>query len=440
MKQMTQRAIASLLAVMMLQAGAVVAQEVPCTPEWGANEDKAKESYSLYREFYKQDNVKDALPYWRYVFFNAPGARQTTHVDGIKMFSDFVENSEGDEKEKYIDTLVMIYDARMRCFGEGGTIGRKAIDLYKYRPKDIEGNLALFEKTLAVDKNETDYFVLFPYMITVEKALNAELITVEELVNRYMKVVAIVDANKASKYADKYQSMLDEINKRMGPFLSCDIMIPILQKQYDGNPTDEANLQKIFDQLFALQCFSDPLFKKVAPIVAEKNPSEKTYYVLGVVSQNESNYTDAANYFKKSLELATDNKDKAKYALAIARLYQAMKDYPSARTYANKAAGFDPKNGEPYMLIGDLYMSSGPLCGSGTGWESQVVTWPATDMYEKARSVDPSIAGEANKKIANAANYYPTNGECFFRDLATGDSFKVECWIGVTTKVRCKQE
>lgn len=441
MNIMTWRAIASLLIIVMAGHNVMAQDVAPCKPEWGADEEKAKEAYSLYREFVKQENYADALPHWRYVFFNAPGGRQTTHVDGVKMFNDLIDGATDDAlKEKYIDTLAMIYDARMRCFGEKGTMGRKAVDMYKNRPADTENNLKLFERTLEVDGKETQYFILFPYMITAEKALIKGVIDTTDIVNRYIKVVEIVDANKTDKYASKYQDMLEEINKRMAQFLTCDVMVPVLKKQYDSAPTDIENLKGIFNKLFSLQCFSDPLFKKVAPIVAEKDPNEKTFYVLGVVSQNEGNYDEAIGYFKKAMEAATSNADKAKYALGVAKLYQAKKDYSSARTYAQKAAGFDPKSGEPYMLIGDLYMSSGPLCGSGTGWESQVVTWPAVDMYEKAKSVDPSVSGEANKKIANAAKYYPTKGECFFRDMKSGDSFKVECWIGVTTTVRCSAE
>lgn len=441
MNLMSWRVIASLLMIVMAGQNMMAQDVAPCKPEWGADEEKAKESYSLYREFVKQENYADALPHWRYVFFNAPGGRQTTHVDGVKIFNDLIDGATDDAlKEKYIDTLGMIYDVRMRCFGEKSTMGRKAVDMYKNRPADTENNLKLFEQTLAVDGNETQYFILFPYMITAEKALIKGVIDTTDIVNRYIKVVEIVDANKTDKYASKYQDMLSEINKRMAQFLTCDVMVPVLKKQYDTAPEDIENLKSIFNKLFSLQCFSDPLFKKVAPIVAEKDPNEKTFYVLGVVSQNEGNYEEAIGYFKKAMETATTNADKAKYAMGVAKLYQAKKDYPSARSYALKAAGFDPKSGEPYMLIGDLYMSSGPLCGPGTGWESQVVTWPAVDMYEKAKSVDSSVAGEANKKIANASKYFPTKGECFFRDLKSGDSYKVECWIGVTTTIRCAAE
>lgn len=443
MNLMTKTAIISLLAILLFGVSTnLMAQEVaPCEPEWGADENAAKEAYSLYREFYKQDNYADALPHWRIVFFTAPAGRQTTHVDGVKMFSDMVEAEEdAAKKQALMDTLWLIYDTRMRCFGQEGTMARKAVDMYKYQPAKIEENLDAFEKAVKADGKDLSYYTLFPYMLTAEKALIKGIIDTTEIVNKYIKVVEIVDQNASDKYADKYQNMLEEINKRMAQFLTCDIMVPILKKQYDAAPDDAKTVKNVFNKLFALQCFSDPLFKQIAPKVAESNPDEKTFYVLGVVSQNDGDYDQAIDYFKKAVDMATTEADKAKYLLGVAKLYQAKKEFSNARTFAMKAAAADPKNGEPYMMVGDMYMSSGPLCGPGTGWESQVVTWPAVDMYERARKVDPSLAAEANKKIANASKYFPTKGECFFREFTTGDSYKVECWINTTTTVRCASE
>ncbi len=87
-------------------------------------------------------------------------------------------------------------------------------------------------------------------------------------------------------------------------------------------------------------------------------------------------------------------------------------------------------------MIGDLYRGSGKKCGPGTGFESQVVTWPAIDMYIKAKNVDPSVASAANRKIADSEKYMPSREEGFMRSLKEGQSFKVECWINATTTVR----
>ena len=76
-----------------------------------------------------------------------------------------------------------------------------------------------------------------------------------------------------------------------------------------------------------------------------------------------------------------------------------MKNFSKARQLALEAAAARPNWGEPYILIGRMYASSGPLCGPGRGWESQVVVWVAVDAWVKARNIDASFAAEANKMI-----------------------------------------
>ena len=91
-------------------------------------------------------------------------------------------------------------------------------------------------------------------------------------------------------------------------------------------------------------------------------------------------------------------------------------------------------------MIGKLYASSGPLCGPGTGFDSQVVCWPAIDKWNEAKRVDPSVATEANNLIGRYAKYMPSKADIFSRpDIKEGSTFKVKCWIQETTKVRAAQ-
>ena len=65
--------------------------------------------------------------------------------------------------------------------------------------------------------------------------------------------------------------------------------------------------------------------------------------------------------------------------------------------------------------------------------------WAATDMWNKAKSVDPSLASKANSRIAKYRKYYPTKGDIFQRGLKVGGSYKIAC-LGVTTTIRAAVE
>ena len=123
----------------------------------------------------------------------------------------------------------------------------------------------------------------------------------------------------------------------------------------------------------------------------------------------------------------------------IAKIYYGdIKNFVSARKYAREAAKLKSSWGEPYILIGKLYASSGPLCGPGHGWDSQIVTWPAIDNFQYAKKIDPSVAGEANKWINTYSQYMPNREDIFQRSIKEGSSFKVKCWINENTTVRVK--
>ena len=113
-----------------------------------------------------------------------------------------------------------------------------------------------------------------------------------------------------------------------------------------------------------------------------------------------------------------------------------LKSFSKARDYARIAAKQKPNWGEPYLLIGRLYASSGPLCGPGRGWDSQIVVWPAIDKWKYAKSIDPSAAAEANKWINQYSQYMPNVEDIFIRGLSEGQSFRVPCWIQENTTIR----
>jgi tetratricopeptide (TPR) repeat protein len=327
-----------------------------------------------------------------------------------------------------------MYDGRIRCFGVG--YGRKAYDMYSLTPADVSGTLKAFDTALEKEGDNIEDFLLFPYMITAEKSLLKGEMDTATIISRYMKVVELVERNAAHKNATKYQEGLNQITERIGQFLSCETMGPILQKQYDANPNDIVVIEKVFKQLYSLRCASLPLFLEVAEKLVVEKPSESIYRILYYNAYNDGKFGEALKYANKALDLAPDNESKAKYYLEIARIQQRNGDFSGARTSALKSAQLK-SSGEPYLLIGDLYRASGKLCGPGTGFESQVIVWVAIDMYEKAKSIDPSVTSEANKKIADARQYMPAKGECFFRDMKDGDTYKVGCWINETTTVRC---
>ncbi len=75
----------------------------------------------------------------------------------------------------------------------------------------------------------------------------------------------------------------------------------------------------------------------------------------------------------------------------------------------------------------------------GDDFEQRTAFWVAADKYTIARSVDPSVASDASKKLNDYAGQYPNHEEVFFRDLKEGDSYRVKGCINELTTVRSRK-
>ena len=440
--------ITSIFAVLLITISTIYAQDASplegyaaeCKPAAGKDSVNSIKAYSLYREFFKQDNYKDAIKHWRFVFKNAPGLRQTTHLDGVKMYDEMLKDADEASAPALLDTLLYIYDVRMRCFETTGDIlGRKALSMLEHKYDDVK-TFNTFKKSIEMSGNDAAYYVVQYYIYSAIKAKNEDVLTDADLLKIYGQIMDIIDHNvsKNDKYKEKYEKAAEVVSDAMSKtgLLNCENLKPVMQKQYDNNPDDPATWEKIYKQLYFAQCATDELFVEVATKLYEKEPDAEKARILALNKSNNKEYSDAIKYWKDAVDMVEEADKKGEYSLTIAKMYQNMGDYGSARSYANQAAGYKSGWGDPYLLIGDLYRGSGKKCGPGTGFESQVVTWPAIDMYAKAKSVDPSVASVANRKIADSEKYMPTKEDGFFQGLKEGQSFTVDCWINATTTVR----
>jgi len=59
---------------------------------------------------------------------------------------------------------------------------------------------------------------------------------------------------------------------------------------------------------------------------------------------------------------------------------------------------------------------------------------------QRAKQVDPSLAGEMDKKIATYSVYFPAASTIFFYAMKEGDTYRVECWINEDTKIRASKQ
>lgn len=417
------------------------------------NPDEAETNYVLYRDFIKVKDWKKAFELWQKVYEVAPaadGRRNTVYADGIRFYERFIrETTDEAKKKEYVDKIFQIYDAIDECYSEGGyIIGRKAFDLYYKYPERAshEEIFNMFKASIDMDGMDAPDFVVNPFTSLLVNQFFEKKISLAEAQEYTEKVKSIVangvencegKACERWKVIESYAPVRLEAFEIERGFYDCDYYLEKYFSEFEEAREDCDVIRTVYSRLKWGGCSEvDAKFKE---LIAQGNAVcvEPDALKLAYEALRNADYKKAVDLFNEAAAAEEDSEKKAKIILINAKIYNAhLKDFPTARRYARQASDIRPSWGEPYILIGRLYASSGPLCGPGRGWDSQIVTWPAIDMWNKAKSVDPSVAREANKWIGRYSQYMPSKEDVFLRNLKAGDTFRVGCWIQETTRIR----
>lgn len=423
----------------------------------GAEKENAMTSYVLYKDYVKASRFDEALPIWRVAYHLAPASNGRVKYqfdDGIKMYKNlFDKTTDAEQKKRYVDTIYQIYDKRIFCFGDEAYVnGLKAFDGYYFFQSyfDTTAIYKWFTSHIDVKGIKSEYFIVNPFSkMLYDGVVSGKIDKIEGL--HYAKMVRkIVEHGLAHckdaqcdtwEIINSYAPVQLELLEGIENFYDCEYYTDKYMPLFRAFPDSCDIVNTAFGRLSSGGC--DAKGKDLTELAMVK--SKKCYTApespglarMGYDEYQKGNYKKAIQHFEDFAQESKDNEIKAKYYLLIAKIYYGdIKNFPKARTYARKAAENKGKWGEPYLLIGKLYASSGPLCGPGTGWDSQIVTWVAVDQFQYARAVDPSVTSEANKLIAQYSKYMPKKEDLFFRNIKSGSTYFIPCWIQEETKVR----
>jgi len=404
---------------------------------------------SLYREFYKQKNYADALPHWRWVFFNCPLASQNVYIDGVKMVvSQINETKDQKSRDAYIDTLLMVYEARIKYFGnsatsrEGMVWGRAGVELENYRPGDTLKIYEYLRKSVEREGIDSEPIIVSRYFINVSNMVKNNRFPVDTIAENYDRIGELVEkklllVKDSPEELKTWSDVMMTLESLFEPYATCDEIDKIYSKKFKQSPNDTVLLKKITRLLDRKDCTDRELFYLATENLHKAKPTGQSAYLMGKLSLIKGDLPGAESYFIESLP-NLDDPAKARTSFYLAKINYDQKRYSEARSYALKSLAINPNDGKCYLLIGNMYAASAAMCGTdeiGT----RAGYWAAVDKFIKAKNVDPSIADEANTSISLYSAYFPTRERLFFNDVKEGSSYTVGCWIGESTTVRASK-
>jgi tetratricopeptide (TPR) repeat protein len=409
-------------------------------------------SLTLEKQFYDQKDYKSALGPWRILYKTYPKSTVNIYIHGLNIYQTFIEKATDRKlKDAYIDTLMHVYDHRIKYFDQKGlNLGRQGTDFLKYkldneqlndeqRKAILKKGYAYLDESVKIQGNESEAPVLMLLMQSARGLYGLGDFGKEKIVEVYDVTTRVINANLAKDAkSEKYISardLIDQVFQSSGA-ADCEALISIYEPKFDQIAANVEDLKKMIRMLDRQKCDASPLFAKASEKLYSLEPSSEAAYNMARLFVKADQMDKAETYYKQAVDLEKDPLNLAKYYLELGQLN--FQKPQVAKGYLKKSIENNPNAGKPYIMLGDIYAHNSKSYGEND-FERSLVFLVAVDYYSKAKKADSSVEAEANQKIGTYSQYFPPKEEIFFNGLTVGQSYTLGGWIGESTTIREKR-
>ncbi len=407
--------------------------------------------YSIYVLNLKKKMYDYTVDSWRFMLDHCPDAGTRLYSDGVKLYDHYYKVAKTEErKNEVVDTIMMIYNQRIKYFGnhtkypEGWIRGRKALDLVKYKRGNVEAmKMAYddFKLSFELLGNKSEDVVLYNWLKTSSSLFTNGNVEGAQFLDDFLIISQVLESQIAK--ADEVQKLkrqkvrneCEELLIKSGVG-DCATIEPFLNDQFLADSNNSNNTSRIVNLLDNLGCTNSTLYYQVVEKNYVLNPTSDAAHQLAKMFVKKQEFEKAREYYNKAIDnsMLEDQKSELFYELAVLE-FAHFKNFQQARDLARNAITIKGDWGKPYMLIGSIYAAESKKYGKDD-FEHSTVYWTALDKFNKAKELDEACLEEANKNIALYSKYLPDKETGFFHGLNEGEIYTVGSWINESTKVR----
>lgn len=446
-----------LLSALLMSLAAMAQTGVESGTPFGHGNDSidCRRNITFYKTYAKSENYRDAYTFWERVYDNCPAATKDTYIIGTDLLKWQIENAETPEARKeWINKLMEMYDTRIKYFGddpENGTdyiLGNKVSDYMNLMGNDSDFGLVYgwLQPVVKEMGAKTDGLALslFTYAsmakMVIDPNFKQQYISDQLMVDGYFDQ-KIAEAQTAGNQAaceayQGYKSAGQTLFAQSGA-ASCDVMQDVYAPQIESKKGDKEFLSQTVALLRSVGCTESPVYYAASEHLYKLEPSVEAALGIANKAYNENNYARAREYYEDAIKLSSNDSEKGEVYYMLAAMSYKQGSYSSARNYANQAMSLKSGFGAPMILIAQMYAATAKSIYPDDPIKQRIVYCLVVDKAERARAMDPSVAGQANQIIGNYRQHYPSKEDVFMHpDLNEGASFTVGGWIGETTTIR----
>jgi len=416
--------------------------------EYGSGQDSITclENLSVYQNRYRNEEKTsefspETMKAWRNAFFSCPkGSKNMYSPHGVKMFETLAKSTKDETlKNAYIDTIKLIYDRRIEFFGEKERyLGFKGADIFMLNSSLFEEAYELCKQSVDGLGNKSDIKTIIILMQTAVIKVSNKTMEKTEAIALYQKLDGILEYNskKGSSAHENWRKNLEAIFLRLNP--ECSDLIAVFEPQFTATPNDVELLKKITSNL-SKDCSDSDLYLQAAINLDKLEPSALSKRNIAEMYASKKESSRAIQYFQESIDLEENNELKAETYYRMANI--VISSPSSSVAYAQKALSQNPNMGKAYILIARQYVAGSSECGKDTDEfevEKWKALWVAEDLCIKAKTVDPSVASQANSDISKYRGNFPDVETMFGYDITEGSAQTINCWFTASTTAKAK--
>lgn len=419
----------------------ITGKQLPACVEgqkFGPDSLETKRNMAALQEDYKGKNFDNCYAWWHYIFTHAPCSYKPIYQYGPAVIEKIIDKPKyAARKQQMLDTLFMCYEKCIELYpGEYNANANLAYALSKYSKNYNEKAFNLFKESMAGKTDAYDLRHINSYMILCVDLAKNKKQSLEDVVNLYQQLnsISVKEKNNStdSNLTKAWTAVEGNLAKNLKSTLTCARIDSVYQPKLKANPNDTVLIETVLKLYDIAKCNASPNYMPLVERSFELNPNATAAEMLAVHFRKAKNISKLGFYAEKTAELSNDKAKKKEMYLILAEIY--IKSNPSmARSYANKVLDIDPNNGKAYIYIGICIYQG--RCGDD--FDKAMHACVAIDYFNKAKSVDASVAADANKKIAEYSKFVPKKSDAFLHDKKAGESYTIPC-SGISTTVRVK--
>lgn len=396
------------------------------------NPELAKEKYALLTDHYDSEEYQESYEALLWIMDHAPDMHESVYVLGQKTITKLLDETPLDSDLK--ESLLRVYDYRIDYFGdEVNVLNRKAFDAYKYCRSDpafFAKTIEIFDQLYEKQQKNLKENLLYPYFdLKVNQRKNNQ-IDDEELIEVYENISEIINTKLEegeNENLEKVQKLIDAKLADSLP-LDCDKIERLFAAKSDEVKYTLPQAKLILKLSLAYECTKESYFIEAIKVLFEKEPTMQLARIISSYHLDKKEYSQAIEYFEKSLESTQDTHKKSLIYFDLATVYSSKGDKVKAREMAYNSLKLDPDNLNCYRLIGDLYYNSFDDCKKSTSHVAdRSVFYAAYEKYALAK--DPS-------KMSLAEQQFPTMEDIHTENFTEGQIINTNCWINENVKIR----